>query len=729
MLMGFLPDGFWVYADTLDCMMNHIGAIAVLAAVVAFAYLACGIFAQALRQVLGPCGIPFFVCVRAVLAFHGSRQAQRAFIEFAIVRFANKTDDGEIDGVRRHGAGMRKLWWGIFNEFRSFWSHCDQSHPVVEVENCTYLTQRDFGEIVSRYFAYLDRPAVAKTYEIATSVDYWQSVIRVKESYITPSVLLSGLLSRYDESWERFISKYISTASMGKDASERFSTNELYGLFAWLLWGPSLEIEWKNGWNGLCQMSYGDENNSLPAFLSRDGDVVGRMRASLLARKEKGSYGVLCSADVRILPKKSFFRSELGRMGVSSANFVDKMAKDESIPFAVYVVDFCDCADHRAEAYYCTAYLWILLERDGDGHDEFRPENAVAFFEHANLADGKSCEFLTRTLMGKVMAHFRMVFESGGVGPHYRFVCAHDRELELRFQSRIEEEIARGGAFAEWLRDSVSVVSRRKVGAVFSTIDEFFEGSEEEFAREEVTPENRLSMADLAVFYSGLYTESFPVEDERESLENIIRYMKASRGNPNWSFNVLLFKDARGVVVAGALFDYFRRSNSAVIEFVTVDRIARFKGLGSRLLREICKTADGIARRAGYDGVDNFFCEVESPEPESEERMGRLKFWERNRFRHLDFEYVQPALDESKGPVRGLWFLALPMRDADTIRGDLVGSVVSDYIRYAMGREDADSDPILGSMRKELAGKKDVALLPLSVSAMSFAPDCGEIRR
>ena len=109
--------------------------------------------------------------------------------------------------------------------------------------------------------------------------------------------------------------------------------------------------------------------------------------------------------------------------------------------------------------------------------------------------------------------------------------------------------------------------------------------------------------------------------------------------------------------------------------------------------------------------------------------MGRLKFWERNRFRHLDFEYVQPALDKGKGPVRGLWFLALPMHDTDTVSGHLVESVVSDYVRYAMGREDVASDPILGAMRKELAGKKDVALLPLPVSAMSFSPNRGEIRR
>ena len=83
----------------------------------------------------------------------------------------------------------------------------------------------------------------------------WVLKIRIEEAYATPTCLLTGLLSKYEENWEEFIKRYVSTAYItdnNDNAADNIRTDELYFTFGWLLWGPSYELDYKNYWAGLC---------------------------------------------------------------------------------------------------------------------------------------------------------------------------------------------------------------------------------------------------------------------------------------------------------------------------------------------------------------------------------------------------------------------------------------------------------------------------------------------
>lgn len=707
MLVSSLFEGrLQEYADVLDCVMNHVGAFALVLAFYAFVRLACGIFAHGLKKVFGCCGMSRAVRLRAAIAFRNSIPAQRAFFEYALLQYAKFSSKRQTDEA---------FWREVLWNFKSLWSKDDHERLIVEVDNCTCMIGKAFHAAVGRYFAYLDIPAVAGAYSVSSPSDYWKTVVRVREAYVTPMMLLTGLLDRYGEQWERFIAKYVSTASSDMVGGRSIVTRELYGVFAWLLWGPSLEMRWRDGWDGFAQISYGDENNSMPVFFEREGGAAARMYEALLASREDGAFGVLARTDLFLVPRKSFFRSEIGRLSVSSAYFVDKIASASSVSFVSQVRDFEVCNDHRSKKYYCTAYLWLLFERDDPNDSAFHPETSVAFFEHGNLADGDSCRFLTKTLMDKALSHFRMVHDDVSLRDRrYRFVCGLNRELEDAWRVRVGQEAACDGEFAKWLRDSISLDRRHQPGAVFDTIDRFFDGDDAGCVYEEVELGRRQAMADLAVFYAGPYTDAFPKDDERESLENIIQYLRVSRTSADWRFHVTLLKDGRGSVIGGAVFDYFAKTNSVVIEFLVVDPGRRSAGMGSEIVKHVSKLADADARKWSNSGVANIFCEVESPDISEDKSLGHLHFWRRNRFRRLAFSYVQPALGPGKSPVRGLWLLALPLRNAgDEFPSDIVRSVVRDYVFYAMGNEFVDSDADFQAMSHDLGRSPTVRLVPL----------------
>ena len=717
MLFAFeMSESFREYAEILEMVLNHLEVVFMIATCAAFVYLACGVFPKGLAAILGPCGLTLRAKLRARFACRASRNAQRVFLEFALL----KTEGRVLTA---------KEWNGLLDDFVTYMSTAkDLETPVFKISNCMYLTKAEFSDAVGRYFEYIARPRVKAFYSISKTSDFWISKIKIDEAYVMPAVLLSGLLARYEDNWEVFLAKYVSTASAGASGRGRTMLRELYNVFAWLLWGPSREICWQDGWDGLCQISYGDESNSLPAFVTMDGDVIGRMRDILAEKLAAGTFGCLFSVDVALAPKREFFRSARGHMVSANAYFVDKIAKDPDLDFVARITDFSECKDYRAHRYYCTAYLWTLFELDDPSDPAYHPETSVAFFEHANLANSDTCEFLVGTLLNKAVSHFRMVYDNEKTRVRkYRFVCGFYRDIEKRCRMRFAEEVAKGGDFGKWLGEAVSFDVRHEPTVVFASIDDFFGEADAAFSFKDVESSDRVALADLAVFYSGMYTEAFPVDDERESLANIIEYLRRSRTTKEWKFHVLLAKDDRGVIVGGAVFDYFVNTNSVVVEFIVVDAPQRTRGLGTTLFHEIVKTADDEAKAAGFKAIDYVFCEVESPETaaKNSKGLGHLHFWSGNWFRHLDFDYVQPPLGPGQDAVRGLWLLCAPRvssavtatpkvhENAASVPSKIVENVVRDYVHYSMSIEDPMEDPDFAAMKKQLAGMDFVKLNPI----------------
>lgn len=692
---------FFRGAAFIDATFNYLQVGVLTVTVYLCVHLACGVFPRCLRVVFGPCGLSFWTVLRLVWTCRKSRTTQRKFVEFAIVRTGGHFLD-------------KKHWSDLAGEFAMLMRSSDSIEQEMHVRNCMTLADPAFNDAVGRYFGYLDRPAVQSFYSIARNDRYWLTPVKIDEAYLTPTKLLTGLLSRYNENWEAFLARYSSVLAIGSKGSIRVLPQEIYNTFAWLLWGPSREVSWQNGWDGLCQLSYGDESNSVPAFLSQTGGMAEKMRGALERRASEGIWGVVVSAKAILEPKRAFFRKERSSMLPSNAYFIENIANDSDSPFVVCISDVEERSGLRSQAYYCTAYLWILFELE-NGDDVFRPENTVAFFEHSNIAGKTTSEFLERALFNKAILHFRSIFEDETLrGRRYRFVCGFNRVIEEKCRQRFAEERDKGGPFSEWLSSAVSFGSGHDPDAVFPALDAFFDDGGDVSSFCDLDVESRKDMADLAIFYAGIYSESFVSDDERESLDNIVKYMKECQAVRDWSFHVLLAKDESGGIVGGAVLDYFRKPNSVVVEFLVIDSKFRSRGLGTKLFRQIVKTADEDARKAGNPPCEFVFCEVESPETSSDKTLKHLHFWSGNWMRRLDFNYVQPPLAIGKHPAEGLWLLAKSRKSsAASIPADTLKAFLRDYIHYSMKEAGEAGNEILSAMEGEVAKKGCVKLVSL----------------
>lgn len=688
-----------IYATWIGFIADHVGLLTLLFTAGLFVRLACGVFPRGLRRVFGETGMPRMAMVRAVWLCGRSRTAQRLFFEFAL--------------VKSRGAKLSAREWGrIVDDFAIFRGKAEGAAvPLLEVRNCTHLTEKAFSQAVSRYFRFLSKGRAADFYSIGRFDDCWHTRIRVAEAYIMPSVLLSGLLSEFDSDWEQFIDQYRRTLS--KRDRGGMST-EPYSVFSWLLWGPSREVDWKGHWDGLCQMAYGDENNSLPLFVSRGGSGFETMRKAFGEADKRGGFGWLFTVDIRLVPKDDFFRHERLGMDVRNAYFIDKLTADDRLSFIPRVEGAEAATEELAEVYYCTAYLWLLFERDEDD-GRFHPESSVVFVMHANLADANVCRFLRDRLMERALGHFREVFEGEHTAERkYRFVCGVSTALE-QFCLEQFKEAARGDSpFAEWLRGHVALEGRHNPLEAFAALDDFCRRAEPALQFRDVLPDDRLGCAELALFYAGIYSESFPNDDERESLPNFLRYLKESSKSRDWDFHVVLAKDDDGVVVGGIVFDYFRDINSAVVEFICVDKEWRRMRIGERLWREALRVADALAAKHGKKGAAYVFCEVDSPSISRDKELRHLAFWRDHGFGRVDFDYVQPSLADGLKPVVGLWWIGLSRsaNNPGAVDSRLVETALHHYIQFAMGIRNPETNPQFVDMKRQLSSRATLKLVP-----------------
>lgn len=699
MLIALFGNLFGEYAYWLDVALNHFELVVMAVTALAFVYISCGVFPRGLSIVFGPCGMSAWVRFRIMLVCKRSRSVQRTMFEFLILKGSGKS-------LRT------KEWLMLIDLFLADKQNHESDGPVFEVGNCLPMTDELFTEVVSRYFSYLNRPHVYAFYSLSSNADFWTSTIRIKDAYVMPAFLLSGLLTRYSQNWEAFLSKYKSISVTSANSGGKVLLDELYNFFAWMIWGPSCEVSWRDDWDGVCQVSYGDESNSLPVFVSVDGDLLSRMREKLQLRLQENCFGALFALDVRIEPKGPFFRKTRGRLLTSNAYFSDRIAENSKFVFATTVVGAQACEDYLSSRYYCTAYLWVLFELDVGPTEGFHPETSVAFFEHANVANSESSVFLCKTLLDKAISHFHRIFaDPAARNRQYKFVCAMSKDIEDACRERFARESSGNGEFSEWLSKSVSFDNKYDVNSVFSRIDELFGEQCQNVSYREISPTSRQDLADLSVFYAGVYTDAFPVEGEREELSNIVRYMKKSKTTQRWKFHVLMAMNGREIV-GGIIFDYFARTNSVMVEFVVVDHGFRANGLGRGLVKEAIRLADIDSRRAGFHGVARIFCEVESPETCRDSSCGHLKFWRSLWMRRLEFDYVQPSLAKGKLPVRGLWLLSATRGRSDSsVPATVVKDVVRDYAEFSMDIGHSDEDVTVVEMLDSLSGREAVKLL------------------
>jgi GNAT superfamily N-acetyltransferase len=257
------------------------------------------------------------------------------------------------------------------------------------------------------------------------------------------------------------------------------------------------------------------------------------------------------------------------------------------------------------------------------------------------------------------------------------------------------------------------------------------------------SPEDR---ALLRRFYE-LYVAEFPHPDERESLENMTRYLELKDhgwyGANNYHVVLLLLDDE---VIGGSVSDYLADPNTGVIEFLVVAPGSRRRGAGGRLLRWTEEAVAADARTRAGRALDYVVAEMEDPfkvrpSDASLDAFLRTEIWDRWGYRRLDFPYVQPALSAGQHAATHLMLVLKattpdpPARDRDAVPALVVKRIVHEYLRWAMRIPHPGTSTQYAGMARYLDARENIhaeSLLayigrdtrrPLSIREVSDASD------
>ncbi len=693
-----MPEDVELSLNILEGFLNVIEFIALCISVTTFFFIMLNKFSKALKRLLAPYGLRLWQRLRALFVCRRSPLKKRAFLEFALLK-----------------SGGRPLpsaqWKAIVNEFKAHYVEGSREQVYV-LENCTPLLGEAFAAAVLAYFRFFSDPGVRKAFGMQEGEPMrWVTTLRIEEAYATPTCLLTGLLARYEENWGDFIRRYISTAYIAdadEDGQALILSEELYMTFAWLLWGPSYELEHTSYWSGLCQLSFGDESNSVPA-------VAAPAVAPAIAERFNGNagkrYGELMTADLALYEGSAYLKGLRAGVLPEEAYFYDKV--QEQLPFFLQIDACRPCEGYKAKKYYCTAYVWLLFELEDEERYDFQPENSLAFFEHANLTDKATYLFLTETLLRKAVLHFERVFSDPKYAKRkYRFVCAFNRDIEQKFAEAFARRAQAGDALAPAFAERILPQPKRTPANAFAAFDEFFSRTER-YSFMEVDIKDNRTVSDLANFYAEVYMECFPDADERESFDNLLKYLKNAEESTAYNYHIVLAKDEKGTVIAGGIFDYFKRTNAGIIEFIAVRQNLQSGGVGSAMYRHILTALAGDAFRNGKSGADYVFCEIEDPACNAAPVKKYLYFWDKYKFRRIGMRYIQPALSGAQKPVHGLWLVVSALGGEDEIPCETVLGVIADYMRYAMGIPSPEASEEYRAMARELAASPAAKLFPL----------------
>lgn len=678
----------------LELVLNVIEAVAIVASIVTFFYLMFNKFSVALRRILAPLGMGPWNRLKVLFICRKSQTKKRFFIEYSLMK---------TEGIPQIG----KEWNNIISSFKGFYA-LNEDKTMFVIPNCTILTTSSFSSAIQRYFDYFNLPKVRSAFGIQENLSFIMN-IKIEEAYIMPTCLLNGLLSFYDENWEEFIRQYVSTAySEDKEHVHKILPDELFYTFNWLLWGPSYELEYRNGlWGGLCQISYGDESISIPAIADTSKTISGentgeeitvamRLRKEFIEKEkeENGRYGVLVSAVIRIYDEIPFYKTFEKEINPHNSYFYEKIKKDE-LPFGIKIEDFVNITNYKTYKYYATAYVWALFIEEESEFDLFRPEKCVAFYEHTNVADKETYKFLTESLINKSMFHFKKLYESNKYKERkYRFLLAMNDRIADLFKIRYQERIAVNDDFAKYLKTHINFEIKFSPTNIFRGFDEYFKPTKV-LNFEEVDIKDKKTLSKLGEFYTDIYIDTFTDKDERETFDNILSYLELSKANQgkDYIYHILLATDDNGKVMGGCIFDYYVNNNSATIEFLAIREEKQSGGYGTIVFEKVLEVLDNDAVKNHYLGVDHILIEINNPEyAKTGDPLKYLYFWDKFNFKHLEFDYIQPPLNEEKEEVRQLWLGYLSPKYArehidspfvEEVDKSLILGILSNYFKYA----------------------------------------------
>ncbi|HEY0986724.1 MAG TPA: toll/interleukin-1 receptor domain-containing protein, partial [Kofleriaceae bacterium] len=568
--------------------------------------------------------------------------------------------------------------------------------------------------------------------------------LRIDEAYLSPLWLMKGLITRLDQDWPPLVSSY--TRLVKTDALNALDDLHYYIEFCWLAWGPSVvttAVLAEDDAFMVVQVAFGDDANSLPLIMKK---AMWHRIEHKLGKRESG-WPVRLDNVLIVRPGSDDFFRTIRRHPLFAGIF------SEPDEVALYLP--CDDAPHadgevgalidKQDAYYSTAYLWLMLvqvpcaEVGVAARCTLEPGKAIPFFEHANFAMTKGLLFLQHCLARKAIYHVLECekdpdYRAKG---YYRFATALFPESmveilgeEIRRLPAADQEIvgrrlqvSRDAAYwstpAEVIQFAEAVGYAIRENCRTSRPVTGYRSSGPLAARELTAAAEDLAL--LRRFYTELYVHEFPDPNERESVDNMERYLqrKADGWYGNNNYHILLYLDG-DAPVAGAIIDYLAEPNAGIIEFLVVSSACRRSSLGRRTLDWLERILHEDSRRAGLDGYSSVLAEMNDPfklsgEADSMDAFQRAAIWHRWGFQKLRFPYIQPSLSPDQQPVRNLLLMCKPGpgSDAHAIASTTLREAVYGYARWAMRIDDPARNDECRAMAAFLAARPAVELLPL----------------
>ncbi len=321
-----------------------------------------------------------------------------------------------------------------------FWNYVESIAARIKGENTekSYLKIQTGFELQRTKDGILNYFQALKKFEINEKSNRFLIPVQIAEGFLAPIHLLTGLLDRFDEDWTTVLKAF--SQSVSDDALPSWQALQSFIFDCWLLWGPSIPICGCKLWTAskpenaalMLQYGYGDENNSLPVYLTSDQLPVLRnlVWGKTPVTQRDGQHGIA------------------RRMAlIGTIVSVDEVA-DRPLPSAQkaalesgkydYVIEYIDAVlpmlPSRGE--YYSAYVWIMFEvtlpsSSGSKVDPVSSFNSLdqrwlrllPFFEHTNIADVSAYDFMKEQLARKALSFISRYADENTT---FQYACAFD---------------------------------------------------------------------------------------------------------------------------------------------------------------------------------------------------------------------------------------------------------------------------------------------------------------
>ena len=149
------------------------------------------------------------------------------------------------------------------------------------------------------------------------------------------------------------------------------------------------------------------------------------------------------------------------------------------------------------------------------------------------------------------------------------------------------------------------------------------------------------------------------------------------------------------------------------ILFIAVKGNLQACGYGTAIYKRVQTLLSYDANKNKFQNVDNIFCEIESPELNLTGSKKYLYFWNKNYYKRLKFDYLQPALSANGRPVKGLWFTVNSGRSENTFPASTICAVLYDYMKYCMQIKNPAENEQYKIMKAELDKSAKVELIKI----------------